>query len=223
MNWLNVPGWIIVAAACLTAACASERAHDGLVLNEAEKQRFKSEYIQANLAKESIRQIAADDKMTEVTSPPPNKTLSGMSIVVTEHAHDGTYTVQPEVPAKADANSTLIVQFDVPKLAKIQNGLPSARWQRVTGILGRAEDLAKSRAALNAAEVDLNSSEQVAQLKKRAQAEDKKITDLYSDLEQLGLDQKTIRSILSGGFRNVSMSLGHLPVAFSVAPRLSTS
>ena len=135
-----------------------------------------------------------------VVDPDSNKTLSGLSVAVTEHAHDGKYTLLPEKSAKADANSTLIVQFDVPKLDKVENGLPSARWQHVTDMLSRTEDLAKSRAALNAAEVDLNSSEQVAQLKKRAQAEDKKIIDLYSDFEQLGLDQKTIRSILSGGF-----------------------
>ena len=162
MKWLKAKSWIIVATACLIAACVSEKPH--------------------------------------VVDPYSNKTLSGLSVEVTEHAHDGKYTLLPEKPAKADANSTLVVQFDVPKLDKVQDGLPNARWQRVTGMLGRTEDLAKSRATLNAVEVDLNSSEQVTQLKKRAQAEDKKIIDLYSDLEQLGLDQKTIRSILSGGF-----------------------
>ena len=88
-----------------------------------------------------------------VVSMYSSKTLPGLSTTVTEHAHDGKYTILPEEPAKADANSTLVVQFDVPQLAKVQNGLPSARWQRVISILGIAEDLAKSRAALNAVEV----------------------------------------------------------------------
>jgi hypothetical protein len=198
---------IILAAACISTACVSEHPRSVINLTEDEQRRIQTEYEQAMSFKGAIgviRETASVDKNSHEAAPTSSKAaLSGLSIVVTEQAHDGAYVLRPDQLAKADANSTIIVQFDTRKAPKLlvqegQKDTLATRWQRVTSILGMVEGLTKSRAALNSAKV--NTSEEISDLKKRVLAEDDKVVALINNLEQLGIDQLTMRSIFSGKF-----------------------
>jgi hypothetical protein len=186
---------IFIAFGIFTASCTSKHA----TTNPSDQSGVLADHV--NDA-ETDKSQQGRKKQTEPEPTPPFTlhTLSNFSLEVTEDAHDGPHPLKPEVLAKTDANSTLVVKFNPPPYTTLVGEMPDPRWQRVVSILAKAEDLAKSRAALNAEDVDLNRSEQVDQLKRRAREEDQKVVSLYNDMEQLGLDQKTIRSILSGAF-----------------------
>ena len=135
------------------------------------------------------------------TTPYTSKALPGLSINVKEHAHDGTFSLKPEEVEKTDANSTLEVRFDTPKLETHAESRASARWQRTVRILQeQIQELATSRAALNEMHLDHGDVEQERQLQQKARIHDEKVQALFTELESRGLNSNQIATILSGRF-----------------------
>lgn len=133
---------------------------------------------------------------------PTGESFAGVTFQLEEQAHDGTYPVFHNQKGKVDANSDLLLTFRVPTPEEV--GAASIEWERVQVFLAFVEELARTRAELNLAEVPLEDPEAVEDLRKRIEEHDERVSTMLMELEdkaaELGWTGDKFKNIMTGEF-----------------------
>ena len=84
--------------------------------------------------------------------PAASKENFGVTMEMTEHAHDGPYTVPVDRIVKVDANSDLLLTFNTDEITSVEgsDGVNTNReWKRVNELLSTIKSLEKERNQIN--------------------------------------------------------------------------
>jgi len=140
--------------------------------------------------------VAADDPAARSFG------ILGVDYKMTEYAHDGQWVVRKTKLTKVDANSDLVLSFEIAKATEMR---PSPEWQLLNRFLDTFKELAAGRARLMEAKIDLADQNKVKKLQEEVSQHDQAVTVAVTDLlsflgKSKGLSLKEINAIFCGTF-----------------------
>lgn len=127
-----------------------------------------------------------------------DKLHSDVAMEMTEHAHDGPFTVPVDRIVQVDANSDLLLNFDAKEIQRIEasDGVSSnVEWKRVNELLSTVKSLEKERNHINESRltIDLRNSQQVTDYREKVRTFNLKVNSLL-----------TVNGLRSYGFEDLS-------------------
>lgn len=139
----------------------------------------------------------AQGRPLQPNPPCPPGSYAGVTFVLTEQAHDGTFTLCPGRKHPVDANADLVLTFRKPPVGAGDESLPPEH-QILLRLLKEVGDLETVVVELDAATLDITDPLQVADFHRKVSEVDKRASDLLHNMERTGLKRDQILDIVSG-------------------------
>jgi hypothetical protein len=139
--------------------------------------------------------VAAQDKAPPCDGTTAGGAFAGVDYGLTERAHDGQFPVCDDRKTAVDANSDLVVHFDVPVRGGADTAAGTEEQRRLVAALAAIDSLQRDVARLDPAHVDLNDTAAVRQFQEAVQAVGQRVSQAVDQLISLGLTQKEIITI----------------------------